>query len=98
MTGFPFGAHGVFAVQAAAWLSCGALIGACYFLTLRWNVRLFALGRAPLVALALQFGRFALLAVVLAVIASGFGALPLLLAAAGVLAARTAAVRMGEQT
>ena len=98
MTDFPLGANGAFAVHVAAWLSCGALIGACYFLTLRWNVRLFALGRAALVALALQFGRFAVLAVVLAVIAGRFGALPLLLAAAGILAARTATLRMGEQT
>ncbi len=98
MTGFPLGAHGMIAPQAAAWLSCGAVIGACHFLTLRWNVRLFALGRAPLVALALQLGRFALLAVTLAVIASRFGAFPLLLAATGILAARTAAVRSGERT
>ena len=34
----------------------------------------------------------------LPLIASRFGALPLLLAAAGILAARTAAVRLGEQT
>ncbi len=98
MTGFALGEHGVFALQAVAWLGCGALIGAGYFLMLRWNVRLFVRGRAPLLALALQLGRFALLAVALALIASRFGAVPLLGAAAGILAARTVAVRMGEQT
>lgn len=98
MTAFPPGEHASLALQAGAWLSCGALIGTFHFLTLRWNVRLLALGRAPLLALAVQLGRFALLAGALAVIASRFGALPLLLAAAGILAARTAAVRLGEQT
>jgi F1F0 ATPase subunit 2 len=79
-------------------LGAGALIGAAYFLTLRWNVRMLALGRTPLFATALVLGRFVVLAGVLAVIASRFGALPLLLATAGILAVRTAAVRLGELT
>ncbi len=86
------------ALQAGVWLSAGALIGAFHFLTLRWNVTLLALGRAPLLAMALQLGRFALLAGVLAAIAARFGALPLVLAAAGILGARTAAVRLGAPT
>ncbi len=98
MTSFHLTEHGLLALRAGAWLGGGALIGACYFLTLRWNVRMLALGRLPLFAMALQLGRFALLAGVLAVIAGRFGALPLILATAGILAARTAAVRLGEQT
>lgn len=85
-------------VQAGAWLGGGALIGTLYFLTLNWNVRMLALGRSSLLAMALQLGRFALLAGMLAAIARGFGALPLLLFTAGILGARIAAVRLGEQT
>ena len=98
MTSFQLTEHALLAVRAGAWLGGGALIGAFHFLTLRWNVTLLALGRAPLLAMALQLGRFALLAGVLTVIASRFGALPLLLATAGILAARTVAVRLGAQT
>ena len=98
MTSFHLTEHALLALRAGAWLAGGSLIGTFHFLTLRWNVRMLALGRAPLLAMALQLGRFALLAGVLAVIASRFGALPPLLATAGILAARTAAVRLGEQT
>ena len=87
--------HAWLTLQAGAWLSAGVLLGAFHFLTLRWNVTLLALGRAPFLTMALQLGRFALLAVVLAGIAAAFGALPLILAAAGILAARAAAVRLG---
>jgi len=97
MTGFYLTENALRAVQAGAWLGGGALIGAFHFLTLRWNVRMFVLGRLSLLATALQLGRFALLAVALAVIAARFGALPLILSAAGILAARTATVRWGEQ-
>jgi F1F0 ATPase subunit 2 len=85
------------ALQAGVWLSCGALIGALYFLALHWNARLFAFGRTPLAAMALQLGRLAVLAGALTIIVSRFGALPLLLATAGILVARTAALRIGEQ-
>ena len=84
-------------VRAGAWLSAGALIGVSYFLTLGWNVRLLVLGRRPLLAIALQLGRFALLAGLLAFIASRFGALPLLLSTVGILASRLAVMRLGEQ-
>jgi F1F0 ATPase subunit 2 len=73
----------------------GILLGASYFLTLRWNVRTLALGRAPLFAIGLQLARFALLAVALVLIARGFGALPLVAATAGILTARAAVLRMG---
>ena len=85
MTSFHLSEHALFAVRAGAWLGGGALIGAFYFLTLRWNVKMLVLGRAWLFATTLQLGRFALLAGMLAVIASRFGALPLVLAAAGIL-------------
>ena len=98
MTSFDLTEHALLALRVGAWLGGGALIGAFYFLTLRWNVRMLALGRAPLLAMALQLGRFAFLAGVLGVIASRFGALPLLLATAGILAARTATMRLAGQT
>jgi F1F0 ATPase subunit 2 len=97
MTSFHLTEYALFALRAGAWLGGGALIGAFYFLTLRWSVSTLVLGRAWLLATALQFGRFALLAGILVVIASRLGALPLVLATAGILAARTAAVRWGEQ-
>lgn len=85
-------------VSIGAWLILGALVGAFHFLTLRWNVRMLAGGQALPLALAVQFGRFTLVAGALAAIAGHFGALPLLVAAAGVLAARTAVIRFGEQS
>jgi F1F0 ATPase subunit 2 len=97
MTGFHLGDNALLMLEAAVWLICGALLGACYFLTLRWNVNLLALGRAPLLAIGLQLGRLAFFAAALAAIVSRFGALPLLLVTAGVLAVRTAAMRMGAQ-
>ena len=89
MTGYHLIAPTLFALQAGVWLCAGALIGAAYFLTLRWNVTLLAHGRAPLVAAAAQAGRFVLLAGLLAAIADFCGALPLVAAAAGIVAART---------
>jgi hypothetical protein len=89
MTGFHFTAPTLLAMRAAAWLCSGAIVGAAYFWTLRFNVKLFAFGRAPLSALGLQGGRFLLLAGLLATIADRCGALPLLSATAGILAART---------
>jgi F1F0 ATPase subunit 2 len=85
-------------LTASAWLGAGALIGAFYFLSLRWNVRHFEIGRPILLAFAIQFVRFALMAAVLGVIARQFGALPLLIAAAGILAARPAILRWGAQS
>jgi F1F0 ATPase subunit 2 len=79
----------LFAVQTAAWLCCGALIGAAYFGMLGWNVRLLTFGRAPLVAAIVQVVRFALLVGLLAAIADCCGALPLISAVAGIIAART---------
>jgi F1F0 ATPase subunit 2 len=73
----------------------GVLIGTSYFLTLRWNVRMLALDRAPLLAVGLQLARFALLAVVLVLIARGFGAVSLVAATTGILAARVAVLRIG---
>ena len=95
MTSFDLTEHALLALRAGAWLGGGALIGAFYFLTLRWNVRMLAFGRAPLLAMALQLG--AIRAPRRRACASSpvdFGALPLLLATAGILAARTATVRL----
>ena len=85
----------LYVLRAGAWLGVGAAIGAFHFLSLRWNVRNFEVGQSPLLALAIQLGRFALIAVVLGVIAGQFGALPLLVATAGILAARPAIMRLG---
>jgi F1F0 ATPase subunit 2 len=87
----------MYALSAGAWLAVGTLIGAFHFLTLRWNVRMFALNQPLPLAFATQLVRFALIAIVLGVIASHFGALPLLTAAAGILATRTAIIRFGVQ-
>jgi hypothetical protein len=89
MTGFHFTAPTLLAVQAAAWLCGGAMVGAAYFWTLRFIVKLFAFHRAPLSAFGLQGGRFLLLAGLLAAVAERCGALPLVSATAGILAART---------
>jgi F1F0 ATPase subunit 2 len=97
MTSFHVGGNALLALQTGTWLSGGALIGACYFFTLRWNVNLLALGQAPLIGIALLLGRFAFLVGTLVIIVSQFGALPLLMAAAGILVARTAAIHLGEQ-
>ena len=85
MTNFSLTGHDLipYAISAGAWLTVGALIGASHFLTLRWNVRMLAIGRSLPLALAAQFVRFALLAGVLTIIASHFGAFPLV-AAAGI--------------
>jgi len=97
MTDFHLSANALLTIEAGVWLILGALLGSCYFLTLRWNVNLLALGRAPLLAIALQLGRLALLAAALAAIVSQFGASPLLLVTAGILIARMATMRWGEQ-
>ena len=83
------------ALSAGAWLAVGTTIGALYFLTLRWNVRLFVAGRSPPLALVTQLVRFIVVAGGLAVISRQFGALPLLLTAAGIVFTRNAVVRLG---
>lgn len=90
----------LFALQVAAWLLGGALIGAAYFWTLSWNVRRLTFGRRVLLlAVCLQAGRFLLLAGSLAAIADRGGALPLLSAVPGILTARTImTTRLGVST
>lgn len=85
----------VFALGAAAWLAVGALLGACHFLTLRWVVRMLASGRKLAMVLGVQLLRLAGVAGALGLVASQFGALPLLAAAGGILATRTAILRLG---
>ena len=99
MTSWYFSGHDqlLHGLGAGAWLAAGALIGAFHFLTLRWNVQMFAAGRSLPLALTGQLVRFAFTAGLLAVIASGFGALPLLAATVGILAARTAVVQLGAR-
>jgi F1F0 ATPase subunit 2 len=87
-----------FLLRLCAGFGTGALLGASYFLTLRWNVRTLAFGRAPLLAMGLQLARFALLAVGLVLIARGFGAVPLVAVTAGILVARAAVLRVGLTT
>ncbi len=99
MTELHLGEHGLFllALSAGAWLAVGTLIGAAYFLTLRWNVRMFVAGQSLPLVLAAQLVRFAVIGGGLAIIARQFGALPLLVATAGILTARAAIVRYGAQ-
>jgi len=82
------------AARGLAWLAAGALLGAAYFGSLRWNIRLLAGGRL-LLPVGLQLVRFAGVAAPLALLARAFGALPLLLATVGLLMARTAVIRRG---
>lgn len=84
------------ALQAGAWLCCGVLLGALHFGSLKWTVKLFVAGGAPLRLMTLQLGRLAFVAVALAAIVGRFGAFPMLMASGGMLVARTAAQRMGE--
>lgn len=86
------------ALAIGAWLVMGAAVGAFYFLTLRWNVSMFAAGRSPVLAFATQLARFAVIAGFLAAVAVHFGPLPLLVATVGILAARTIAIRRGVRS
>lgn len=81
--------------DAAGWLAIGTLIGAFHYLTLRWNAQVLIVGRSMLLAPAIQLARFAVIAGVLAVITRNYGALPLLVATLGILASRTAVLRLG---
>lgn len=85
-------------LSVGAWLVAGTAIGALYFLTLRGNAAMFAAGRSPVLALAMQIARFMGIAGVLAVVAIHFGALPLLVATVGILAARTVIIRWGARS
>jgi hypothetical protein len=80
---------------AAFWLAAGAGIGGVYFLSLRWNVRMLATGRAMLPVIVVQLTRIAGIGVALTAIALDFGALPLLAAGVGILLARSIVVRWG---
>jgi F1F0 ATPase subunit 2 len=82
-------------VSAGAWLGSGALIGAFHFLTLRWNVRMFAAEQPILLPFGIQLVRFALMAVALAAITRSFGAMPLLVVSVGILAMRMVIIRLG---
>jgi hypothetical protein len=93
MTSLHLSEYVLLTLQAGAWLAIGTLIGALHFLTLQWNVSLLATGRVRLLAIAVQFGRLALVAGLLAVVAGHFGAFPLLLASTGILTARSAFLR-----
>ena len=85
------------ALNAAGWLAAGLAIGALYYLSLRWNVRMFTDGRSLFPALAIQLGRFAAVGIVLALIVHRFGAFPLLVTTAGILLARSVIIRLGAQ-
>ena len=82
-------------LTTSAWLAIGGLIGTCHYVTLRWNAQMLAIGFSVLVVLATQLTRFAVIAGVLAIITRHYGALPLLVAALGILASRTAVLRLG---
>jgi F1F0 ATPase subunit 2 len=77
------------------WLVIGALLGAFHFLSLRRSAQMLATGSAVLLALALQLIRFAVLAGALGFITRHDGVLALLVATLGVLASRTAVLRLG---
>jgi hypothetical protein len=79
--------------EGSAWLVAGVLVGALHFLTLRAATGMLVTGSSLVAALALHLIRFAMTAGALALIAL-HGALPLLVAALGILAARTAVLRM----
>ena len=92
MTSFHFTEYILPTLQAGACLIVGTLVGAFQFLTLRWSVAMLAAGRAPVLLIATQLGRFALSAGILGVIAGRFGVSPLLLAGAGIIMARMAII------
>jgi hypothetical protein len=97
MTSFHLTEQALLIVQVGAWLSSGALIGAFYFFTLRWSVKMLSANKRLLLAMVLQLGRLTLLTGLLTIIVIGFGALPLVLTTVGIFAARATAVQWGEQ-
>lgn len=82
-------------LEAGGWLAIGTVIGAFHYLTLRWNAQMLIGGQSALFALAIQLARLTAIAGVLAVITTKYGALPLLVATLGILASRTAVLRLG---
>jgi F1F0 ATPase subunit 2 len=87
--------HDVFALflESSAWLAMGGLVGAFHFLSLRRSARMLATGPSLFAGLALHLIRFPIVAGVLVFIAR-YGAPPLLAAMLGILAARTAVLRL----
>jgi N-ATPase, AtpR subunit len=81
-------------VESWAWLAIGGLVGAFHFLTLRRSARMLATGSSLSVGLVLHLIRFPVIAGVLVLVAQ-YGALPLLAAMLGILAARSAVLRLG---
>lgn len=82
-------------LDACAWLAIGTLVGAFFYLTLRRSVQMLATGCCVSKALALQLIRFMVMAGLLGIIARHYGVLALLVVTFGILAARTAVVRLG---
>ncbi|WP_436644285.1 ATP synthase subunit I [Microbaculum sp. FT89] len=78
--------------QLGLGLLVGLVVGAVHFGSLWWNTQIFARSGSMVMALAIQFGRFGLLAAVF-IFLSRFGALPLLAGALGLLVARQVVIR-----
>jgi hypothetical protein len=81
-------------LESGAWLAMGGLVGTFHFLTLRRSARMLVMGSSLSAGLVLHLIRFPITAIALIVIAP-YGALPLLAAMLGILAARTALLRLG---
>jgi hypothetical protein len=77
------------------WLAIGALVGAFFYLTLRRSAQMLATGSGVNMALALQLIRFMVTVGSLGIIARYYGAVALLVVTLGILAARTAVLRLG---
>jgi hypothetical protein len=80
---------------ASAWLAIGMLVGGFFYLTLRRSAQMLAAGCCVSKALALQLIRFMVMAGLLGIIARHYGAVALLVVTFGILAARTAVLRLG---
>jgi hypothetical protein len=96
MTAFFATGHEALALflESGAWLALGGVIGTLHFLTLRTSARLLAAGPSLAAGLALHLIRFPVTAGALILIVR-HGALPLIAAMLGILAARTAVLRLG---
>jgi hypothetical protein len=99
MTGLSLPQYGILhlVLGASGWLAIGALAGAFFYLTLRRSAQMLATGSCVSMALALQLIRFTVMAGLLSIIARHYGAVALLAVTLGILAARTAVVRLGAQ-
>jgi N-ATPase, AtpR subunit len=82
-------------VDASTWLAAGSVAGAFFYLTLRRSAQMLASRSSVGMVLALHLLRFTLIAGLLGSIARYYGAVPLLVATFGILAARTAVLRVG---